>query len=70
MTSVSGSFFVDANVLVYAVQDDPRYGVATALLEDATQRDDLHFGSDRNGILFDDHEPQAGYGSVHAIGSG
>ena len=38
MTSGSGSFFVDANVLVYAaVQDDPRHGVAKALLEDSTR---------------------------------
>ena len=35
MTSASGSFFVDANILVYAaVEDDPRHGAAKALLED------------------------------------
>jgi hypothetical protein len=42
MKSDSDSFFIDANVLVYAaVQDDPRYAAARALLIDS-RRGTLH----------------------------
>lgn len=38
MTSGDGSFFVDANVLVYAaLKDDPRHHVSKALLKDPSR---------------------------------
>ena len=38
MTSAEGSYFVDADVLVYAaLADDPRHEVSKALLKDASR---------------------------------
>jgi len=53
MKSDNDSFFVDANVLVYAaVKDDPRNEVANALAAKSEPRHTARFSPDPHRVLF------------------